>query len=288
MLVLRVCRLLAVSLALGAFLAGPEATTVHAYGACEPYRYCPPWRDCGRTDCDTRRGCGDGRTCYYGPTDPPPRHQWRVEEPRVPDRHDWRAPEQAADLPLPARRPAAPAEDTETADSNGTGTERDDEAGPADATADAPATEPPQMSARRRAAAEGDIPQRYLNAENTVGHTLTAIQRGASLYREHCTACHGAAGEGDGPRAQSSGPSMPSLPYTLEQAYSTDAYLLWTIMRGGVPFGTDKPAFAEDLTREQAWQIIAYMRAGFPARSPERPLRQTLQTQTGNTSAGTR
>jgi len=143
-------------------------------------------------------------------------------------------------------------------------------------------------SARQKAAAQGEIPERYQDEENTVGHTLSAIAQGASLYREHCASCHGAAGEGDGPRAQALSPPMPSLPYTLEQEHSTDAYLLWTIMEGGEPVGTEKPAFENRLTTEQAWQIIAYMRAGFPARSPAQPLRQTRQTQTGNTSSSTR
>jgi len=34
---------------------------------------------------------------------------------------------------------------------------------------------------------------------------------------------------------------------------------------GGAPFGTRIPAFKDALSQEQIWQIIAYMRAGFPA-----------------------
>ncbi len=142
----------------------------------------------------------------------------------------------------------------------------------------------PDMEVRRRAAANGEIPERYRDAQNTIGHTLAAIQSGASLYRDNCASCHGAAGEGDGPRAQSVSPPMPTLLFALEQDYSTDAFLLWTIMEGGVPFSTGKPAFKDSLTTEQAWQIIAYMRAGFPARSPETPLQQMQQTQLGNTA----
>ena len=43
-----------------------------------------------------------------------------------------------------------------------------------------------------------------------------------------------------------------------------DEYLLWAISEGGAPFGTDMPAFKDALSQDEIWQIIAYMRAGFP------------------------
>ncbi|WP_210209125.1 c-type cytochrome [Dichotomicrobium thermohalophilum] len=273
---------------LGGILALPDVTPAHAYGACEPYEFCPPWRECVRHDC-YELGCVYGRTCYYGPADPPPRHPWRAEEPWTPEKHAWRdyLKHDEAKPPLPARRPAPPNEPTQTVDADSLDQDWQDEPPRANGDTDL-SGDSVEMKPRRRAAVEGEIPERYQEAENTVGHSLTAIEAGASLYRENCASCHGAAGEGDGPRAQALRPTMPSLPYTLEQDYSTDAYLLWTIMEGGEPFGTEKPAFKNELTTEQAWQIIAYMRAGFPARSPEQPLRQTMQTQTSNTPPSAR
>jgi mono/diheme cytochrome c family protein len=47
--------------------------------------------------------------------------------------------------------------------------------------------------------------------------------------------------------------------------WAVDEYLLWAISGGGAPFATEMPAFMDTLTREQIWQIITYMRAGFPA-----------------------
>jgi mono/diheme cytochrome c family protein len=40
---------------------------------------------------------------------------------------------------------------------------------------------------------------------------------------------------------------------------------MWAISDGGAPFGTKMPAFKHALDEEQIWQIITYMRAGFPA-----------------------
>jgi len=261
---------------------GFPAQPAGAYGGCAPRGYCDEWRtDCWRLDdCYEPEYCGFRTGCYYGPADPPPRHRWRPRE-------SWPPDERAADLatpkpPLPMRRPPAKEREDDAAardaaDSGGT-TARE----PEDARGTRPSAE---MTQRQKWAAEGKIPDRYKKMENTVGLTLTAIEAGAPLYEKHCRACHGASGEGDGPRAQAAGTAMPSLPHTLKQDYSTDTYLIWTIQDGGQPFGTEKPAFKHDLNEDEAWQIIAYMRAGFPARDPEQPLRQTMQTQTGNTPA---
>ena len=240
-------------------VSAPAVSAANAHG-CAPERYCPPWRtECGRYDCDHFRDCGPARTCYYGPADPPPRHEWRADEPWAPGRSLWLS-HNNADPPPPARRPDLPGDEAEQLK-----------------------TDAEEVDGAMRPRRKEKIPQQYQQAENTIGHTLSAIKAGASLYREHCAVCHGAAGEGDGPRAQSLSPPMRSLPFTLEQAHSTDAYLLWTIMEGGEEVGTEKPAFKKQLTTAQAWQIIAYMRAGFPAESPANPLRQSRQRQTRNT-----
>jgi hypothetical protein len=59
-------------------------------------------------------------------------------------------------------------------------------------------------------------------------------------------------------------PSPALKTYISRRPWAADEYLLWSVAEGGVPFGSDMPAFRERLTREQIWQIIAYMRAGFP------------------------
>lgn len=282
----RTCRHLIVWVALALGVAGHAAPAAYAY-ECAPDGYCPPWRtECAGHDCYARDGCSYRGTCYYGPADPPPRHQWRAQERWAPERYARRDFDELP--PPPVRRPERAPETRERAESDRPAPDQETEPAQRDTAGESRETDLMDASARQQAAAEGEIPERYQKAENTVGHTLSAIEQGASLYREHCASCHGAGGEGDGPRAQALSPPMPSLPYTLEQDHSTNGYLLWTIMEGGDPVGTEKPAFKNKLTTEQAWQIIAYMRAGFPARSPAQPLRQSIQTQTGNTSSSTR
>jgi len=50
----------------------------------------------------------------------------------------------------------------------------------------------------------------------------------------------------------------------IKQRRSVDEYLLWTISEGGAQFGAEMPAFKEILTDRKIWQIVTYMRAGFP------------------------
>lgn len=233
-----------------AVLAVSVSPSARPYG-CGPYGDCREWRDCRYHHCYAP--CDWQGGCYYGPAEIPSRHKWRPRETRPPAEH---AERDAVTPPLPARaqRETASAAEPERA-----------------------AEPEPMASQRREAASRGDIPDRYRNANNEVGHTLTAIEAGAPLYRDNCAACHGASGEGDGPRAQDFEGGLPVLPQTLAQPDSTDAYLLWTIMEGGEPIGTEKPAFKGELTRREAWQIIAYMRAGFPARGSAEPVRQTMR-----------
>jgi mono/diheme cytochrome c family protein len=50
----------------------------------------------------------------------------------------------------------------------------------------------------------------------------------------------------------------------IKRQRSVDEYLLWTISDGGAQFGTEMPAYKEILADNQIWQIVTYMRAGFP------------------------
>ena len=70
---------------------------------------------------------------------------------------------------------------------------------------------------------------------------------------------------GHGDAGQALYPSPALLADLIRMPQAVDEYLLWAISEGGAPFGTKMPAFKDQLTREQIWQVITYMRAGFPA-----------------------
>lgn len=108
------------------------------------------------------------------------------------------------------------------------------------------------------------VPEEYRGARNPMDQTPDAIDEGRVLYMESCARCHDASGTGHGDAGLALSPSPALLAHMVRMPHAVDEYLLWAIAEGGEPLDTEMPAFKERLTREQIWQIIAFMRAGFP------------------------
>lgn len=86
--------------------------------------------------------------------------------------------------------------------------------------------------------------------------------RGAPLYAQHCSVCHGEKGAGDGP----AGVGMTPPPANLRDAERLDRLSLYAVYNTvglGVE-GTDMPAFADQLDDRQRWDLATYI-AGFSA-----------------------
>lgn len=86
--------------------------------------------------------------------------------------------------------------------------------------------------------------------------------RGAPLYAQHCSVCHGDAGAGDGP----AGVGLMPPPSNLRDAARLDhlsLYAIYSTLGLGVE-GTDMPAFADQLDDRQRWDLATYI-ASFSA-----------------------
>jgi high-affinity iron transporter len=86
--------------------------------------------------------------------------------------------------------------------------------------------------------------------------------RGAPLYAQQCSVCHGDAGVGDGP----AGVGMTPPPANLRDAARLDRlslYAIYSTLGQGVE-GTDMPSFADQLDDRQRWDLASYI-AGFSA-----------------------
>jgi mono/diheme cytochrome c family protein len=118
---------------------------------------------------------------------------------------------------------------------------------------------------RHQAFMKEGVPAAYRTARNLMTKTPETIREGSVLYAENCASCHGASGWGHGEAGLALYPSPALLAHLIRMPDAVDEYLLWSISDGGKPFGTKMPAFKDALTEEQIWQIITYMRAGFPA-----------------------
>lgn len=117
---------------------------------------------------------------------------------------------------------------------------------------------------RHREFMQGGVPLEYRHRTNPYPAETTVILDGGRLYKSHCAACHGARGLGNGEASRDLTPPPAFLAYLINRPRSVDEYLLWTISEGGVRLRTEMPAYKAVLTERQIWQIVTYMRAGFP------------------------
>ncbi|WP_060485673.1 FTR1 family protein [Pseudomonas sp. NBRC 111123] len=94
--------------------------------------------------------------------------------------------------------------------------------------------------------------------------------RGASLYAQNCSICHGDTGAGDGPAGVGLEPAPANLRDTarLDQLSLFDLYNTLAL---GID-GTEMPSFADQLDERQRWDVAAYV-ASFTAK-PEAAKRE--------------
>jgi putative copper export protein/mono/diheme cytochrome c family protein len=99
-----------------------------------------------------------------------------------------------------------------------------------------------------------------------VPYTAHVVASGANIYADHCAACHGRNGHGDGPAAG----GMAQPPADLTQAhttYHTMGDIYWWVSHG-FP-GSAMPGFADMLSDDDRWAVITYVMAlslGYQAR----------------------
>lgn len=126
---------------------------------------------------------------------------------------------------------------------------------------------PPEMRARMQrhwSFMHEVVPKEYRGAQSPLKPSISDVVAGGTIYVQHCAACHGKSGMGDGEAGKSLAPSPALLAWMIQRPLAVDEYLMWTISEGGAEFKTSMPAFKGTLTRDQIWKVIAYMRAGFP------------------------
>ncbi|SEM58655.1 high-affinity iron transporter [Pseudomonas sp. ok272] len=86
--------------------------------------------------------------------------------------------------------------------------------------------------------------------------------RGAPLYAQHCSVCHGTTGVGDGPAGVGLTPAPANLRDGARQAHLS-LYAIYSTLGQGIE-GTDMPAFADQLDERQRWDLATYI-ASFSA-----------------------
>lgn len=93
--------------------------------------------------------------------------------------------------------------------------------------------------------------------DNPTPRTQASVDAGSALFQAQCTSCHGEDARGDGPLAA----TLSRPPADLHAAHvddHTDADMAWWIMNGIQPV---MPAFGDQLTTEQVWDLVNYVRS---------------------------
>lgn len=92
---------------------------------------------------------------------------------------------------------------------------------------------------------------------NPVPDTPENVSRGGELYRESCAVCHGQQGRGDGPAAFALNPRPVDLILHVPQHAEGEVFH-W--ISNGIP-GTAMPAWEEELSETERWQIVRFLYA---------------------------
>ncbi len=91
-----------------------------------------------------------------------------------------------------------------------------------------------------------------------------SVERGRALYATSCVGCHGAHGLGDGPDAAGLVPAPADLSLHVPLHPESDTYVF---IAQGFP-GTAMPGWAEELSDEQIWDLVSYLRDEFDGGVP--------------------
>lgn len=101
-------------------------------------------------------------------------------------------------------------------------------------------------------------------AQNPVPDTPEAIAAGAATYQARCAICHGARGRGDGPAAFTLRPRPVDLTFHVPQHAQGEAEY-W--IANGIG-GTAMPAWRDELTETQRWELVRFLFALAEGRAP--------------------
>jgi len=95
--------------------------------------------------------------------------------------------------------------------------------------------------------------------------TDATIAAGRKLYTSKCERCHGAAGKGDGQDANPQWAHEMDLTKGDDAAQNPDGVVFYKIWNGRS--SPRMPAFSEQISKDQAWDIVSYVQTLRPKRS---------------------
>lgn len=104
------------------------------------------------------------------------------------------------------------------------------------------------------------VPEAAKKRPNPVASTPAGLKAAKAIYDEKCLQCHGDRGKGDGPE---------SMMYEVKPANFSDAHMMSEMTDGEIFYKMSEgrmpmPAFKKQLTEEQRWQLVHFVRTFAP------------------------
>ncbi|HMP55802.1 MAG TPA: cytochrome c [Novosphingobium sp.] len=109
------------------------------------------------------------------------------------------------------------------------------------------------------------VPAPYRGMTNPLPLRGSTFRQGEAIYRQHCVACHGQHGAGDGADGRRLSPPPGNLVWLSDiPEKQWDEFMVWTIAEGGTALGTAMPPYRQLLGQDEIWAVSAYIRARIP------------------------
>ncbi len=107
-------------------------------------------------------------------------------------------------------------------------------------------------------------PEEAKKLKNPVPATEASVAAGKALFLDRCAQCHGEQGKGDGPDAPLYSVKAADFTDAHMMEEMTDGEIFWKISEGRRPM----PSFKKQLTEEQRWQLVNFLRTLAPKPAP--------------------
>ena len=101
------------------------------------------------------------------------------------------------------------------------------------------------------------LPENAAEEKNPFAGDAKAVEAGKGLFKKNCERCHGPGGKGDGPDADPDIQEDMDLTVGRRAARNPDGVVFYKMWNGRSR--PKMPAVKDELTKEQAWQIVSYV-----------------------------
>jgi mono/diheme cytochrome c family protein len=101
------------------------------------------------------------------------------------------------------------------------------------------------------------VPLDVANVRNPLTPDERSLMAGKATYTTRCAVCHGAGGRGDGPASATLDPPPADLRVHMAAGHSDGQLFYW--VSNGFP-GTAMPAWRDQLSEDERWEAINYIR----------------------------